>query len=223
MVHRRARLKATQGIACLPRGHAKIRLKWRHILAKDLFYVPSCKNLDKLFEKIEQAKAPEIFTNAFLTDTVGLKSTSDRPLINMLKKMGFLDATGRPTESYGLLKNKSVAKAAIADGLRKVYAPIFEANERANELNPEDLKGLIAQITGGDKNIVKQIAYTFTAIAKNADFTKSAKPDAGKEGANGGDGSKPPTPPVPPTGLRTDFHFNIQVCFSRAIVRRCTP
>jgi hypothetical protein len=180
-------------------------------LAKDLFYVPSCKNLDKLFEKIEQAKAPEVFTFTFLTDTIGLKSTSDRPLINMLKKMGFLDPTGRPTETYGLLKNKGVAKAAIADGVRKVYAPLFEANEKANELNAEDLKGLIAQITGGEKNVVKQIAYTFSSMAKNGDFTKSAKSETGKEIDNGGDGLKPPTPPIPPTGLRTDFHFNIQV------------
>jgi uncharacterized protein DUF5343 len=180
-------------------------------VAKDLFYVPSCKNLDKLFEKIEQAKAPDVFTSTFLTDTIGLKSTADRPLINMLKKLGFLDSTGRPTETYGLLKNKSVAKAAIADGLRNVYAPLFEANEKANELSPEDLKGLIAQITGGEKNVVRQIAYTFTAVAKNADFTKSAKPEGGKENENGGEPPKPPLPPIPPSGLRTDFHFNIQV------------
>ena len=180
-------------------------------MAKDLFYVPSCKNLSKLFERIEQAKAPDVFTNAYLTDTMGLKSTADRPLINMLKKMGFLDATGRPTETYGLLKNKAVAKAAIADGLRKVYAPLFETNEKANELKPEELRGLIAQVTGGEKGTVNQIAYTFNAIAKNADFTKSAKPDTGKEGENAGDGSKSPIPPLPHTGLRTDFHFNIQV------------
>jgi hypothetical protein len=68
-------------------------------LAKDLFYLASYKNVDKLFHKIEAAKAPEVFTNAFLTETIGLKSTADRSLINMLKKMGFLDATGRPTES----------------------------------------------------------------------------------------------------------------------------
>jgi hypothetical protein len=40
---------------------------WRTAsLAKDLFYVPSCKNLGKLFERIEQAKAPDVFTNASL-------------------------------------------------------------------------------------------------------------------------------------------------------------
>lgn len=184
--------------------------QWRATsLAKDLFYLASYKNVDKLFDKIETAKAPEAFTFAFLSDTIGLKSKGDRGLINMLKKMGFLDATGRPTDKYGLLKNKSVKKAAIADGLRKVYAPLFEANEKANELKTEDLKGLIAQVTGAEKNTVNQIAYSFAAIAKNGDF--AAKSETTKKDGDNGELPKPPIPPIPPSGLRTDFHFNIQV------------
>jgi hypothetical protein len=175
-----------------------------------LFYLASYKNVDKLFEKIEAAKAPEAFTNAYLTDTIGLKSTGDRPLINMLKKMGFLDAAGRPTDKYGLLKNKNVAKAAIADAVRKVYEPLFEANEKANELGLEELKGLIAQITGAEKGIVAQIAYSFSAISKLGDFSAST-PDTKPNGGNDDEPPKPPIPPVPPSGLRTDFHFNIQV------------
>jgi hypothetical protein len=179
-------------------------------LAKDLFYLASYKNVDKLFEKIEAAKAPEAFTNAYLTDIIGLKSTSDRSLINMLKKMGFIDTAGRPTDTYGLLKNKKHVKTAIADGLRKVYAPLFEANEKANELPIEELKGLVAQITGSDKNIVGQIAYSFSAIAKLGDFSQTPKPEDKKPD---NDGTAPPTPipPLPPSALRTDFHFNIQV------------
>ena len=46
---------------------------------------------------------------------------------------------------------------------------MFEANEKANELPIEELEGLIAQVTGSEKNIVEQIAYTFNAIAKSAD------------------------------------------------------
>jgi hypothetical protein len=179
-------------------------------LAKDLFYLASYKNVDKLFEKIEAAKAPEAFTYAFLSDTIGLKSKGDRGLINMLKKMGFLDATGRPTDKYGLLKNKNIKKAAIADGLRKVYAPLFEANEKANELKLEELKGLIAQVTGAERNTVNVIAYSFTAIAKNADFT-AAKPDTKKDDDKGGKGGDGPRPATPSSELRTDFHFNIQV------------
>lgn len=178
-------------------------------MAKDLFYLASYKNVDKLFDKIEAAKAPEAFTNAVLTDTIGLKSKGDRSLINMLKKMGFLDATGRPTDKYGLLKNKNVKKAAIADGLRRLYAPLFEANEKANELKTEDLKGLIAQVTGAEKNTVNQIAYSFGAIAKNGDF--AAKSEITKKDGDNGEPPKPPIPPIPPAGVRTDFHFNIQV------------
>ena len=124
----------------------------------------------------------------------------------MLKKLGFLDAGGRPTETYGLLKNKEVAATAIADGIRKVYAPLFEANEKANELSLEPLKGLISQVTGSEKGIVGQIAYTFNALAKNADFSKPAKSKQPPDPAHG----KEP-PPSSPTALRTDFHFNIQV------------
>jgi hypothetical protein len=179
-------------------------------LAKDLFYLASCKNMGTLFEKILTAKAPEAFTTSFLTDTIGLKSTSDRPLINLLKKLGFLDGGGRPTETYGLLKNKEVAGAAIADGIRKLYAPLFEANEKANELPPEGLRGLISQVTGSEQNIVTQIAYTFNALVKNADFSKAVKgknslPDENKDDKDKGAGD------AKLSTMRTDFHFNIQV------------
>lgn len=109
-------------------------------MAKGLFYPASYKNVGKLFATILTAKAPEAFTTVFLTDTIGLESTADRQLISMLKKLGFLEAGGSPTETYGLLKNKDTRGAAIADGLRKAYAPLFEANEKANDLTPEQLK-----------------------------------------------------------------------------------
>lgn len=186
-------------------------------MARDVFYLPSYKNVGTIFDKIQAAKTPEAFTTRYLTDVIGLKSTADRSLINMLKKLGFLDASGRPTSTYGLLKNKDVAGAAIADGLKKAYAPLFEANENANELNVEQLKNLVSQVTGADVNGARQVAYTFNAIAKSANFAaKREQKDgpgaaAGQDGANGG--AEPPLPPSSPqgNGLRPDFHFNIQV------------
>jgi len=183
-------------------------------VAKDLFYMPSYKNVGKLFEKILTAKAPEAFTTRYLADVIGLKSPADRSLINMLKKLGFLDISGRPTESYSLLKNKEVAGAAIAEGLRKAYAPVFDANEKADELSLEQLKGLVAQVSGADAGGARNIAYTFNAIAKQADFAKRSKSESGKEKEKGSEepnGDKAPPPPPPGGGLRSDFHFNIQV------------
>lgn len=187
-------------------------------MSKDLFYLPTYKNVSSLFEKIHTAKAPEAFTTRYLSDVIGLKGTNDRNLINMLKKLGFLDTSGRPTDSYGLLKNKDVVGTAIAEGLRKAYAPLFEANEKANELPLEQLKGLVSQITGTDAKGANAIAYTFNAIAKNADFAK-AEPKADETNKTGAeletnDARKPNQHSIPPlssNGFRSDFYFNIQI------------
>ena len=101
-------------------------------MAKDLFYLGSYKNLDKLFEKIETAKAPEAFTTAFLTDVIGLKSTSDRPLINMLKELTFYllmerDARPNPTACLRTKRLRGLHHGRV----RKVYAPLFAANRES--------------------------------------------------------------------------------------------
>lgn len=183
-------------------------------MAKDLFYLPSYKNVGVLFEKIQSAKAPEAFTTRYLSDVIGLKSAADRALINMLKKLSFLDASGRPTEKYNLLKNKHVAGAAIAEGLRSAYAPLFDANEKANELPSEQLKGLISQVTGTDANGSKLIAYTFNAIAKQADFSKAVQSNNSEQSdgtAERVNGKELLAVQSQAAGVRTDFHFNIQV------------
>jgi uncharacterized protein DUF5343 len=70
-------------------------------------YVLSYKNLPTLFEKINAAKIPETgFTHKFLITTIGLKGTSDRAYIPLLRNLGFLDQSNIPTPSYRLLKGK---------------------------------------------------------------------------------------------------------------------
>jgi hypothetical protein len=67
-------------------------------------YLPSNRNVPKLFEKIDAAKIPEKFNHTFLQQTIGLKSTNDRALIPLLRNLGFIDQSGTPTASYALLK-----------------------------------------------------------------------------------------------------------------------
>lgn len=67
-------------------------------------YLSSYKNVPTIFEKIAAAKVPETFTHNFLQNTLGLKNTSDRPLIPFLRSLGFIDNSGKPTSEYNLLK-----------------------------------------------------------------------------------------------------------------------
>jgi hypothetical protein len=186
-------------------------------MAKDLFYLPSYKNVGLLFEKIANAKAPDAFTQKYLVETLGLKSTGDRALINMLKKLGFIDASGRPSNRYNLLKNKETAALAIAKGVREAYEPLFEANVSANELNMEQLKGLVSQVSGAEQKISSAIAYTFNSIAKNANFRSVDNEPGDKDSELEGEEEEKQNITERKTkthdkgSLRPDFHFNIQI------------
>jgi hypothetical protein len=103
-------------------------------MAVSLPYLVSYKNLPVLFEKINSAKIPEKFHHNFLLTTIGLKSTNDRAFIPLLRNLGFLDPSGTPTPAYRLLKGDK-SKSAIADGIRRAYAPLFDSDQQA-ELHP---------------------------------------------------------------------------------------
>jgi uncharacterized protein DUF5343 len=184
-------------------------------MANELPYLPSYKNVGLLFEKIRTAKIPETFTQKFLYETIGLKGTGDRPLINLLKNLSFLDGAGKPTSKYSALKNEKIAGIEIARGVREAYKPLFDANEIAHTLIPNDLKGLVAQVSGADTNTTAKIVGTFKSLLAVSDFdseeqlveddiiTEAPKPSSQSEALlNIGKQGK---------GLRPEFHYNIQV------------
>ena len=170
-------------------------------------YLPSYKNVAKLFERIREAKQPDAFTQKFLYETIGLKSLGDRPLIPLLRTLGFVDGAGKPTPEYAALKNQSEASRAIARAIRRAYAPLFEANESAHELPSDQLRGLVAQVAGSDADMTGKIVGTLNALLKLADFSmleKVPEPET-KQEEDGAEKAKPLA------GLRSEFHYNIQI------------
>lgn len=186
-------------------------------MAVSLPYLASYKNVGKLFENIAAAKVPPKLTHNFLQTTLGLKNTSDRPFIPLLRNLGFIDQSGTPTASYSLLKNSHKQKTAIAAGIRHAYAPLFAADENAHKLAMDKLKSLISQVAGTDADMSYRIANTFSALAKVADFEADAEvseeePAREKVNKNSEEGiEEEPSPKGRVKGLRTEFHYNIQV------------
>jgi hypothetical protein len=181
-------------------------------MPQTLPYLPSNKNVGKLFEKILHAQRPDTFTHEYLRKIIGLTGTNDRQLISYLRTLGFLDNANRPTSSYDLLKNPTTAKQAIATGVKIAYEPLFKANTKANEISSEALKGLIAQVAGTDKDMTDRIAATFGAVVKQADFSGSTPAPPAPPGEEGdeqesGDGKDGKGK----GGLRPEFHYNIQI------------
>jgi len=127
-------------------------------------------------------------------------------LISVLKGIGFLDSSGVPTEKYKAYKNKSEAKTVLGQALKISYDDLFLANEKANELSVEKLKGIFATKTGKGAAVVQKMAGTFKALAALADFDGSAETapeDVGEE-------IEEPVREKKKT-IGADFHYNIQI------------
>jgi hypothetical protein len=186
-------------------------------MAQELPYLPSYKNVGLLFEKIRSAKVPEFFTHKYLYETLGLKSVSDRPLINLLKQLEFLDNGGKPTTRYAALKNDKIAGIEIARGIKEAYEPLFNANEKAWALDGNDLKGLVAQVSGADTGTTSKIVGTFKSLVGLADFASDAtlKKDETESEVRKKTEPLEPLAAIDPSnvgkGLRPEFHYNIQV------------
>jgi hypothetical protein len=181
-------------------------------MASSLPYVPSNKNLDTLFAKIASAKLPSKFNHSFLTQTIGLKGSNDRAYIPLLRTLGFLDASGTPTDAYRQLKNTATAKAAIAAGMRSAYAAVFAADEAAHSLSPEKLKGLVAQVAGTDEGMTARIVSTFNSLARLADFSVPPPAAADGDGRDEEEAEVHDRDGKPRSkGLRPEFHYNLQI------------
>lgn len=182
-------------------------------MPSQLPYLPSNKNLDTLFSKIQSAKIPDKFTHNFLQTTIGLKGTAYRALIPLLRVLGFIDQSGTPSSSYRLLKSKETARTAIGQAVRTAYSPLFEADENAHNHSGDKLKGLIAQVAGTDEDMTARISATFTALTKLGDLSVPAQKTVGESDANTGEddskGEQGEGRIAKP--LRPEFHYNIQV------------
>jgi Family of unknown function (DUF5343) len=179
-------------------------------MAASLPYLGSYKNLPVLFEKIAAAKVPDTFSQQFLAQTLGLKASGDRPLIPLMRTLGVLDASNKPTPRYHLLRNKGKARRELGKAIKEAYRPLFDADEEANSKTGDELKGLISQVAGTDEDATSRIAWTFQALAKVADFTSNGEAiedEQKPEGIRADEGQATPTPPK----LRPEFHYNIQV------------
>lgn len=139
-------------------------------------YLQTTKNLENFLTSLLSAQAPEKFTQKFL-ESLEFKSTNDRLFIKMLKDLGFLSASGEPTQRYYDYLDQSQSKVVLAQGIRSAYDELFKVKIDANTLSDSDIKGKLKSLTGGKKtdHIYSLMAKTFVALCALADFTTSPK------------------------------------------------
>jgi len=132
--------------------------------------------IPKILVKIEEAKRPDRFTQDFLGTKLGFPSGSARPIIPLLKRMGFLNSDGSPTNLYDQFRNTDTQRAAVAQGIQNAYAELFDRNKYAGDLPKEKLKSLVIEVTGAahDDRTVALTLLTFGKLKELADFDADA-------------------------------------------------
>lgn len=180
-------------------------------------YMTSSKNVPAIFGAIREAGVPPRFTNEFLK-SLGFTSSNDRAVIGVLKALGFLDQAAAPSERYRAFRNPKEAPYVLAAALREAYADLFLANENAQTLAADRIKGILATKTDKGDAVIDKMAVTFRTLvgvarwdAPTGNEPVKAKPDE----------QPPEKAAVVPVEVReslaaqsgpaTEFHYNIQI------------
>jgi hypothetical protein len=173
-------------------------------MAKYPPYVNSYGQLSKLFDAIKKASVPPKFTQDFMSTILGLKSSSYRAMIPLLKNMGFLDQTNVPTQDYKDFRDETKSGLVLAKRIKATYADLFTAHEYANKLGKNELTAKLTTILGISKDDpnIRNIVGTLQELFKLADFEAKVKPHEKKK-LSQEEPSEPLGPPPPPGKERT--------------------
>jgi hypothetical protein len=142
----------------------------------NLPYVYATGTLTAMLAKIKSAAVPQSFSQDFVNTTLLMKGGRPRSTIPFVKKMGLVAADGTPTELYKQFRNEKKSRAAIAQCMRTLYAPLFAMNEKVHELADNEVRGLIVEATGGEKDsqVTRLTLATFKALKELADFSSES-------------------------------------------------
>ena len=136
---------------------------------KGFRYVYGSIQISNILDKIKNTGRPDRLTFPYIRDTWLLKNKQYADVITLLKDMGFLDNNGVPTELYAEYQNPTLAKNALASGIRNAYPALFKAFPNAHLLNRKDIEGYFRQQTGKAGSVLGKILATFQMLCSGTD------------------------------------------------------
>jgi hypothetical protein len=171
-------------------------------------YTTEPKALRRLLAEIPKRPKPPKLDMAKLKAWDVSKNNNARTAINVLKKIGLVNDSGVPTETYVEFMKTGTGPGVLASRLREAYRPLFEAAHAPQSESDDELKKLFHIHTGGGDDAMRLQIQTFKALAEHANFTDAATPDgkpvAGAAASMSSRGGGGPLPPV-----QVDLHIHL--------------
>jgi hypothetical protein len=123
-------------------------------------------------------------TQDFVKTILKIPGGSGDQVTSFLRKLGFANVDGTPSEIYKKFRNPATTGRAAAEALKIGYAPLYKRNEFMHALSDEELKGLVIEETGAgdDSSVAGLIVTAINAVRKFAKHENGeAAPDESKE------------------------------------------
>jgi len=157
-------------------------------MSDSLPYLVSPGSVKTALEKIRQAATPERVTQDFVSTKLAIKGGTGAALIPFLKKIGLVNSDGTPTDLYKQFRNPATGGVAIGSAIGIGYKKLAQVNEYFYDLNENDLKALIVQVTGTeqDSSVAKLTFSTLKTLKAFAKFDESAEPEQAHESPSSG-------------------------------------
>jgi len=139
-------------------------------------YITAPGNIEKALNGIKSAAVPERVSQDFVKTILKIPGGSGTQVTTFLKKIGFTNTDGSPSDSYKRFRNPTSSGGAIASAIKSAYAPLYIRNEFMHELSDKDLLGLVVEETGEahDSSAVKLIVSCIKHLKKFANFSATA-------------------------------------------------
>ena len=141
----------------------------------DFPYLTNPASLRKFLEKIRTVGVPAKVSLAYL-ESLGFKSTNDRPILSALKFLDFVDSSGTPKETWQKYRAKGTAGTVLAAAIRTAYSELFAIYPDADRKDNEALRNFFSTHTKVGEATLNLVVRTFKTLCETADF--SAEPPA---------------------------------------------
>ncbi|WP_142080348.1 DUF5343 domain-containing protein [Roseinatronobacter monicus] len=115
-------------------------------------YLASPGNVSKALSKIKVVATPPRVSQDFVKTKLGITGSSGDQITSFLKRIGFAESDGTPTELYRAYRTSDKGGWAAAQAFRVAYGPLYEYNEYLHDCDDSEIKDLVIRHTGLDSN-----------------------------------------------------------------------
>jgi len=178
----------------------------------DFPYILVTGSLKRFFGHIQSAGVPTKVVTSYLLK-VGFKSTNDRPIISVLKFIGFINGEGTPTDRWIAYRNRTEAGRVMAEAVRVAYSDLFATFPDADRKDNEALRNYFSAHSKVGEKALGAIVGTFKTLCELADFepNSSASVPPPAESPEDHGAAVSPTQMIPPQVPATAPTININI------------